>query len=96
MKDASMPLLVGTIVSSRPKVHPNEFLISMEDSKTPDVKLRLNRPSARPFPPGTLVSFEGVGREFTTEPFMVTFNVLSINRATPRKLTKEPLVGISR
>ena len=94
MKDAIMPPLVGTIISSKPKSHPNELLISMEDSKTPDVKVRLNRRSQRPFPPGTLVSFEGVGREFTTEPFMVTFDAISVNRAAARETPGQPLVGI--
>jgi hypothetical protein len=95
MKDAIMPPLVGTIISSKPKGHPNELLISMEHSKTPDVKLRLNRRLQQPFPQGTLVSFEGVGREFTIEPFMVTFDAISVNRAPARKTSSEPLIGIS-
>ena len=95
IKDAIMPPLVGTVVSSKPKAHPSEFLISMDDNKTPDVKLRLNTRLEKPFRPGTLVSFVGVGREFTMEPFMVTFDAVSINRVASRETSNQPPVEVS-
>ena len=52
----------------------------MDDDKTPEVTLRLSQQLEKPLPPGTQVSFEGVAVEFTTEPFMVTFDVTRIDR----------------
>jgi hypothetical protein len=38
-KDAQIPTLVGTVVSSTPAVHPNELLVAIEDDHTPEVRL---------------------------------------------------------
>jgi len=82
MKNAKLPTLAGTLVSSKPAPHPSEFLVAMDDDKTPEVKLRLDKQLEKPLQPGTPVSFEGVAEEFTTQPFMVTFDVDSVSRAT--------------
>ena len=82
MKDVQLPTLVGTLVSSKPAAHPSEFLVAMSGDKTPEVKLRLDKQLEKPLQPGTPVSFVGVAKEFTTEPFMITFDVGSVNRAT--------------
>jgi len=91
MKDALLPSLVGTLVSSKPAAHPNEFLIAMDDEKTPVVKLILNKQLEKPLPPGTPISFEGVASDFTRDPFLVTFDVTTINRATvAHKKSEQP------
>jgi hypothetical protein len=82
IKDALLPALAGTLISNKPVAHPNEFLIVMDDDQTPEVTLRLSRKLEKPLPPGTPVSFEGVAMEFTTEPFMLTFEVTSVDRDT--------------
>jgi hypothetical protein len=87
-KDAQIPTLVGTVVSSTPAAHPNELLVAIEDDHTPEVKLSLERPLGKPLPVGAKISFEGVPYEFTKEPFLVKFNVENVHfRATsePRK-----------
>jgi hypothetical protein len=82
MKGAKLPILAGTLVSSKPAAHPSEFLVAMDDDKTAEVKLKLDKQLEKPLQPGTPVSFEGVAEEFTTEPLMVTFDVTILNRAT--------------
>ena len=88
-KDAQIPTLVGTVVSSTPAVHPNELLVAIEDDHTPEVRLRLEKPLEKPLTSGTKVSFEGVPYEFTKEPFLVKFNVENLHfraMSEPRKL----------
>ena len=82
LKDVQLPTLYGTLVSSTPADHPDTFLVAMADSSGPEVKLKLNGRLERPLPAGTPVKFVGVGSAFTTEPFMLTFQVGSVNRAT--------------
>jgi hypothetical protein len=86
-KDAQIPTLVGTGVSSTPAAHPTEFLLAIEDDQTPEVRLRIEKPLGKPLPSGSKVSFEGVPNQFTREPFMVNFNVESVHFRTeePRK-----------
>src|SRR5579871_5637975 len=65
MKDAILPTLVGTVVSSTPAAHPNEFLVAIEDDQTAEARLRLEKPLEKPLPSGSKVSFEGVPYQFT-------------------------------
>src|SRR5258706_8992975 len=88
-KDALVPTLEGTLVSSSPKEHPTEFLVAMPGSDVPEVTLKLKGNLAKTLPPGTPVSFNGLLRDFKPEPFMLTFEVETVNRATvPGKKTR--------
>jgi hypothetical protein len=82
IKDVELPTLYGTLVSSTPADHPDEFLVAMADNPRPEVTLKLNGRLEKPLPAGTPVKFDGVGSAFTTEPFMLTFQVGTVNRAT--------------
>jgi hypothetical protein len=81
IKSAQLPALFGTLVSSTPADHPRKFLIAMADDPHPEVTLKLKGSLQNPLPAGTPVRFEGVGMEFTAEPFMLTFQVESVDRA---------------
>ncbi len=85
VKNFLLPPLEGTLVSSNPVGEGEAFLIALQDDITPEVKLRLKRRLQNPLPAGTPVIFEGVASEFTTEPFLVVFNVEDVNRATKPK-----------
>lgn len=82
VKHSLLPVLEGTLVSSTPKDHPAVFLVALPDSDTPVITLRLKGSLQKPLPPGTPVSFEGVAMEFQAQPFMLTFDVETVNRAT--------------
>jgi len=71
----------GTLVSSTPADHPKEFLVTMLNEKTPEVMLKLQGELEKPLPAGTWVTFEGVVKAFRAEPFMLTFEVETVNRA---------------
>jgi hypothetical protein len=80
LKDALLPTLYGTLVSSTPTDHPNTFLLAMADSNYPEVTLKVKAGLEKPLPAGTPVKFDGVGAAFTAEPFMLTFQVEAVNR----------------
>jgi hypothetical protein len=88
LKDATIPrghkgltAFEGTLVSSTPVQHPNEFLVAMPGEKTPEVTLKLKGHIDKPLPVGTPVSFEGTVKAFVRAPFMLTLEVETVNRA---------------
>jgi hypothetical protein len=80
MKNALLPPLAGKLISSTPTDHPSILVLAM-DGDQPQVTLRLGHgykeethmPS--PIAVGSLVTFEGVAKSFTQEPFMLTLGV---------------------
>jgi hypothetical protein len=68
----------GTLISSTPPEHPNEFAVAMPDSATPEVTLKLKGRFAKPVEPGTPVTFQGIPTAFVSNPFMLTFEVEEI------------------
>jgi tetratricopeptide (TPR) repeat protein len=71
MKDAAIPKLRGWVVEQRPK----ELLVAISDKQTPEVTLQLDAPITAKVEPGTEIQFEGIGKSFTKEPFMVVMDV---------------------
>jgi hypothetical protein len=65
-----------------PKEHPSEFLVTMPGSDVPEVTLKLEGRQAKPLQPGVPVSFTDTLKEFNVKPFMLTFEVQTVNRAT--------------
>jgi hypothetical protein len=90
IKDAVLPTLYGTIVSSTPADHPNTFLIAMANNSRPEVTLRLKGRLEKPLPATTPVKFSGVAIAFAKDPFMLTCDVDAVNRGTysPGKMIK--------
>ena len=72
---------IGTVLSSKPTDHPGELVLALSDMHTPEVTVRFVDVHGKmttlnePVPNGTKVAFEGIGKEFTREPFMLTFDV---------------------
>lgn len=82
MKDAELPggangvdRFKGKLISMTPAVRPKELVLSIGDGTTPDVKLKFEAPLPGKMDPGSELSFEGVAKEFSKDPFMVTFEV---------------------
>jgi hypothetical protein len=71
----------GMLVSSAPADHPNEFLVAMDANDTPEVLLKLNGTLERPLQRGTPIRFEGVAAAYTRDPFQLTLQVQTVNRA---------------
>jgi hypothetical protein len=71
MKDAQIPQLRGWVVEQRPK----EILIAISDKVTPELTLQLDTPLNVKVEPGTELQFEGIGKSFTADPFMVVMDV---------------------
>jgi tetratricopeptide (TPR) repeat protein len=70
MKGAAIPQLRGKVVSHTAK----EIKIAIFGEE-PEITLELDSPISGKAEPGTEIQFEGVGKAFTKEPFMVTLDV---------------------
>jgi tetratricopeptide (TPR) repeat protein len=79
MKDALLPTLKGKVVKLEPEQKPKTILLAMEDGKsdgtTADATLKFEAALAGKVDVGTELTFEGVPESYTTNPFMVVFNV---------------------
>lgn len=82
MKDALLPggannvqQFRGKLISMTPAVRPKELILSIEDGTTPDCKLIMDSPLPGKMEPGAELSFSGVAKSYTKDPFMVTFDV---------------------
>ncbi|MBM3774963.1 MAG: hypothetical protein FJW37_07330 [Acidobacteria bacterium] len=75
MKDAAVPELKGRLISHRPAARPTELVLGIADPNQPEVTLKLDAPLAGKAEPGTEISFTGVPKGFSKDPFMVTFEV---------------------
>ena len=65
----------GKLIEAKPAVRPKELVLSIEDGKTPDVRLKLDVPLAGKMDPGADIGFQGVATAYTVSPFEVTFDV---------------------
>jgi len=78
MKDAAVPTLKGKVVKLEPETKPKTILLAMEGKNTgteTDATLKLEAALTGKVEPGTELTFEGVPESYTTNPFMVVFNV---------------------
>ena len=88
MKDALVPdgangvrYFDATLISAEPPDRPSTLRVSVVDHRTPDAMLRLKSNSGRKLylrvkpKTGTRIQFEGIAKEFSAAPFMVTFDV---------------------
>lgn len=71
MKDAQIPELTGYLVEQKGK----QLVIAISDKTTPEITLEFEAPVAGKADPGTELTFTGVGKSFSKEPFMVTMGV---------------------
>jgi hypothetical protein len=73
--------LVGKVLSSQPENSPGEVVLAMSDTRTTEVTLRFVDKYGKaaylkmPVATGTNVAFQGAGKSFSPEPFMLTFEV---------------------
>jgi hypothetical protein len=81
MKDAGLPgghdgvmKFKGKLVSTSPATKPKELTLAIA-GEAADVKLVLTEPLPGMMDPGGEISFNGVAKEFSKEPYMVTFEV---------------------
>jgi len=65
----------GTIISMEPATRPKKVVVAVFDSKVADATLEFEDPLPGDMPVGSVIEFNGVGKAFQKEPFMVTFDV---------------------
>jgi hypothetical protein len=80
MKDAALPAghngvnkFRGKIISMTPETAPKELTLSVNAGEMADVKIVLDEPLRGKMDLGSEIGFAGAAKEFSKEPFMVTF-----------------------
>jgi tetratricopeptide (TPR) repeat protein len=81
MKDRELPEFKGRLLEAKPEVRPKELVLAIDDNN-PGVTLKFEEPLPGKMAPGAELSFVGVAKSFTPNPYNVTFEV-----------TKEKLQG---
>lgn len=81
VRNAELPPMQGTLVSATPVDHPNEFRVAILDDSHAEVKLVMKKHLEKALPAGTPVRFEGVATAFEADPFLLTIEVETVNRA---------------
>jgi len=71
MKDAAIPELSGTLVEQKGK----ELTVAVSDKTTVEITLQFENPLPGKAEPGTQITFSGVGKSYTREPFMLIMEV---------------------
>jgi hypothetical protein len=87
LKDAEVPggiyglwWIRGTVVSSEPSAKPREIILAISNRTDPEVKLLLKKSLPNALPTGTEIDFSGIARTFTASPFILTFEVIRIEK----------------
>jgi hypothetical protein len=65
----------ATIISITPATRPKEIVVAIEKSTVADAKLTFETPPPGKMDPGEKIQFQGLAKEFSKEPFMITFKI---------------------
>ncbi len=81
VKDAALPggangvmKFNGKLVSATPETRPKEITVAI-GGDAPNATLKLDEPLPGKMDPGGDIAFSGVAKEFTKDPYMLTFEV---------------------
>lgn len=74
IKGAALPKFKGKVVSHEPAVNPTKVVVGISDASAPEITIEIDDKAFLPgsVEPGTELEFEGVGKDFTADPFNLT------------------------
>jgi hypothetical protein len=75
IKDSALPKFSGKIISMTPALKPKSIVIAVEKDGVADCTLTFEAALAGKMEPGETLSFEGIAKSFTKEPYMLTMEV---------------------
>jgi tetratricopeptide (TPR) repeat protein len=75
LKDAELPELKGKIVSMSPETNPKEIVVAITTADTPEVTIVLDTALRGKAEPGTELTFVGVAKEYSKDPFTLKVEV---------------------
>jgi hypothetical protein len=75
IKDSALPKFTGKIVSMTPAVRPKTVVVAVEKEGVGDCTLTFEAALAGKMEPGEEISFEGIAKSFTKDPYMLTVTV---------------------
>jgi hypothetical protein len=82
-------LFEGTLISSTPADHPNEFMVAIGDGTIPEAKLQMRDHLEKAIPDGSPVTFVGVAKAYQPDPYLLTLEVEAVNRLTVEDAEKK-------
>jgi tetratricopeptide (TPR) repeat protein len=75
LKDSELPEMKGKLVSHKPETNPKELIVAISTADQPEVTLVLEAPLRGKAEPGIEISFVGVAKEYTKDPFSLKVEV---------------------
>ena len=75
IKDSALPKFSGKIISMTPALRPKTVVVAVETPGVADCTLTFEAALAGKMEPGETISFEGIAKSFTKEPYMLTLLV---------------------
>jgi hypothetical protein len=75
IKDSALPKFSGKIVSMTPAQKPKTVVLAVEKDGVADCTLTFETALAGKMEPGETLSFEGIAKSFTKDPYMLTMSV---------------------
>lgn len=75
LKDAELPEFTGKIVSLKPETNPKEIVVAISTADTPEITIVMETALRGKADPGTELTFTGVAKEYTKDPFTLKVEV---------------------
>jgi hypothetical protein len=75
IKDSALPKFSGKIISMTPALKPKSIVIAVEKDGVADCTLTFEAALPGKMEPGETLTFEGIAKSFTKEPYMLTMEV---------------------
>ncbi len=75
IKDSALPKFSGKIISMTPALKPKTIVIAVEKDGVADCTLTFEAALPGKMEPGETLTFEGIAKSFTKEPYMLTMEV---------------------
>jgi hypothetical protein len=75
IKDSALPPFTGKIISMTPALRPKTVVVAVEKDGVADCTLTFEAPLAGKMDVGSELTFEGIAKSFTKEPYMLTLTV---------------------
>jgi hypothetical protein len=75
IKDSALPKFSGKIISMTPALKPKTVVVAVEKDGVADCTLTFETALAGKMEPGETLTFEGIAKSFTKEPYMLTMTV---------------------
>ncbi len=103
LKDSELPEMRGKLVSQKPETNPKELVVAISTADQPEITIVLENALRGKADPGTELTFTGVAKEYTQEPFSLKVEVENaklkgwpVTGPAPKTAAKKPAAGAKK